>query len=433
MNKSYSEPSTAIKIKFFEQGIGTLLKNKYNVPGPVLDWLVDESWGLWCLNTTEQEFNRIKIIENICTDLIQKYPSEGKIILAKMLSEIPDSEIRAQTSRDQKVEEGGKESLSRILLSRYTAIFENEYRIWITPVFAAAILLFKANNSLKNYEDAVFVSGSKKFYIIKSIKDKISYGYLNEFNTGFEIELRNSGTGHESFEVLNDGAIQLRPTNPETGEIKKGGNIIITQKDIKDKIKLCEKTLLILKIGFTIFLANNIKIAAELQTLSPKPLKIKSIRDNLESQCEKDWFILNSFEYLDDIGQFKVEINYTPKIYGYGGKIFFGTTEAYDLVNKEVEIKYKTYLLKCVYQITQMAQASSLIFNNLSIQINNDKKESEMLLNFDQSELIKFLKNPKILPRPISGEYNNSTYKVIHQLRVPYGEHGLWKDFVDAL
>ncbi len=228
-------PDRSIKLRFFEEGIEKYIKDKKALSPEILDWLVDQAWYSWTLGITKKEFDLLSTFEKICETIFASHPEIAEQVFQSMYNAIPEAEDRSASVREMTEQKMGSQDDSsaskriRGALSVYNCLFENDFKVWSTPVYASAIYQFGIPHKVQDPINAVHIPTSTKIQTIEQIKDLIPYGDMSVFIKGFDNEIRNAGVGHESFEIYDDGSFSLRVTNPYSGETKGSGVITLTE------------------------------------------------------------------------------------------------------------------------------------------------------------------------------------------------------------
>jgi hypothetical protein len=435
MNFDYG-PDKSIKLRFFEEGIEKYIKDKKVLAPEVLDWLVDQAWYSWILGITNEELNILATFEKICVTLFASHPEIAEQVFRSMYNTLPEAEDRSASVREMTEQKIGSQDDSssskriRGALSVYNCLFENDFKVWSTPIYASAIYQFGIPHKVQDPTNAVHVPTSTKIQTIEQIKDTVPYGDMSVFIKGFDNEIRNAGVGHESFEIHDDGSFSLRVTNPYSGETKGSGVITLTEKQLRDLTKEMHKTLWFFKVGFNIFLANNRELVEKIAVL--QEMKIRDIRKEMEGFCDSRCLDIKEFNFDENIHLLKMSVQYTPKIVGEGGRAFIGTAEAWELIKREMIVPYKDQIIGCIFHLIRLFNTRKDGIPSLILIVMDETGKEVMGLEYTREQLICFLSDHKNLPVPSKGEYFDGTYKMEYNVRVPYGMAEIMRPIIDA-
>jgi len=432
-------PDKSMKLRFFEEGIEKFIKDKKSLNPQVLDWLVEQAWASWILNISKEEMKLLSVFEKVCRDFFDTDPDTAEKVFKSMYGAIPEAEDRSASVHEEidytKAHKFyDKEFLSKRIrssLSEYNCLYENDFKIWATPVYASAIYLFRRPHKVSDPENVVHVPTSTKIQTIRDIKDHVPYGDLSVFVKGFDNEIRNAGVGHESFEIHDDGSFSLRVTDPYTGAIKGSGVIRLTEKSLRELTKQMRKTLWFFRVGLNVFFANNRFLVEKIAVL--REMKIRDIRKDLDSFCDDRWLIVENFDFDDKTNKLSVCFKYVPKILGEKSQVYIGTAEAWDLVKHKIIVSYRDQIIGCVFHLLHLFNSRKSGVPELRVVVKDEHSKEIMDLKYERTELIRFLSEYKIPPKPLKGEYSKGEYNMEYHLRVPYGEHDKWKPIIDEL
>lgn len=428
-------PDRSIKLRFFEQGIEKFIKDKSTLRPEVLDWLVDQAWYSWVLGITSEEFKLVPVFEKICADLFSIDPSTAESVFRSMYNMLPEAEDRVASIREMTERELGKKDDSsqsqkvREVLSLYNCLYENNFKVWGTPLYASSIYAFKNKHQVKDPANVVHVPTSTKIQSIKEIKFKEPYGDMSVFLKGFDNEIRNAGVGHESFEIHDDGSFSLRVTDPFSGEIKGSGVITLTLKDLNGLIKEMEKTLWFFKVGLNVFFANNRSTVERIAIL--EEMKIRDIRKDFESFCDNRWLKIEQFDFNEKDHALSLALKYSPQILGEKSEVFIGTAEAWDLIKRKMVVKYKEQIIGCIFHLLRLFNTRKTGVPKIFLIVKDENRKELMSLDFTKEELARFLVEYKIPPQPIKGEYYDGNYVMEYHVRVPYGMRDVMEPMID--
>jgi hypothetical protein len=429
-------PDKSIKLRFFEEGIEKYIKDKKVLAPEVLDWLVDQAWYSWALGITKEEMKRLAVFEKICANLFASHPEVAEKVFRSMYNAIPEAEDRTASVREMTEREiGTKDERSaseriRGALSVYNCLFENDFKVLSTPIYASAIYQFGISHKVQDPVNVVHVPTSTKIQGIEQIKDIVPYGDMSVFVGGFDNEIRNAGVGHESFEIHDDGSFSLRVTNPYSGEVKGSGIITLTEKQLSDLTKEMHKTLWFFKVGLNVFLANNRELVKKIAVL--QEMKVRDIKKEMEGFCDNRCLDIKSFEFDSKKPLLEMSLQYAPKLLGDGGEAFIGTAEAWELIKREMVVPYKDQIIGCVFHLIRLFESRKDGVPNINLVVKDEKGKEVMNLEYTKEELVRFLSDYKVPPTPAKGKYFEGTYKMEYNVRVPYGMKKVMKPFIEA-
>ncbi len=429
-------PDKSIKLRFFEEGIETYIKDKSVLAPEVLDWLVDQAFYSWTLGITKEEMKLLATFEKICSTLFASHPEIAEQVFRSMYNALPEAEDRSASVREmteQKIGSTDDSSASkriRAALSAYNCLFENDFKVWSIPIYTSAIYQFGIPHKVQDPINVVHVSTSTKIQTIEQIKDTVPYGDMSVFIKGFDNEIRNAGVGHESFEVHDDGSFSLRVTNPFSGEVKGSGIITLTEKQLRDLTKEMHKTLWFFKVGFNVFLANNRELIKNIAVLGE--MKIRDIKKEMEGFCDNRCLEIEQFDFDEKKPLLSMSIKYVPKIAGEGGRAFIGTAEAWEFIKREMMVPYRDQIIGCIHHTIRLFNSRKDGIPNINLIVKDEKNQEVMNLEYTKDELTRFLVDYKVPPEPAKGKYYDGTYKMEYNVRVPYGTAEAMKPIIEA-
>lgn len=430
-------PDRSIKLRFFEEGIETYIKDKNVLAPEVLDWLVDQAFYSWTLGITKEEMKLLSTFEKICATLFSSHPEIAEQVFRSMYNALPEAEDRSASIREMTEQKMGSMDDSsaskriRAALSAYNCLFENDFKVWSTPIYASAIYQFRTPHKVQDPANVVHVPTSTKIQTIEQIKDIVPYGDMSVFIKGFDNEIRNAGVGHESFEVHDDGSFSLRVTNPHSGEVKGSGIITLTEKQLRELTKEMHKTLWFFKVGFNVFLANNRELTKNIAVL--EEMKIRDIKKEMEGFCDNRCLEIQQFDFNEGKTLLSMSFKYVPKIVGEGGRAFIGTAEAWEFIKRETVVSYRDQIIGCIHHIIRLFNSRKNGIPNINLIVRDEKGQEVMSIEYKKEELARFLADYKVPPEPAKGKYYDGTYKMEYNVRVPYGTAETMKQYIEAL
>jgi hypothetical protein len=429
-------PDRSLKLRFFEEGIEKYLKDKHVLAPEVLDWLVDQAWYSWILGITKEEMELLPVFEKICLTLFASHPEIAEKVFRAMYNALPEAEDRSASVREmteQKIGVADDSSASKRIrgsLSVYNCLFENDFKVWATPIYASSIYQFGIPHKVQDPANVVHVPTSTKIQTIEQIKTTVPYGDMSLFIKGFDNEIRNAGVGHESFEIHDDGSFSLRVTNPFSGGVKGSGVITLTEDQLQKLIKEMHKTIWFFKVGFNIFLANNRELVQKIAVL--EEMKIRDIKKEMEGFCDNRCLEVKQFDFDSAKSLLSMSLKYAPKIVGDGGRAFIGTAEALEFIKREMVVPYRDQIIGCVHHTIRLFNSRKDGIPNINLIVKDEKDQEIMNLEYTKEELVRFLADYKVPPEPVRGKYYDGSYKMEYNVRVPYGTAEAMKPIIEA-
>ena len=428
----HTEPSMAIKMRFYEQYIKPHLKPEPKKGG---GFFLNQGYSAWRLGIKKEDIKKMLFVEWLCGELNKNYQSDLAELVSYILQESHDtaqrSEIAERNLYNSKVS-GNKERVFGDMIRHYKVFFENEFRLWSTIPYYYICKYYQTKTKATDNQSFVFVGASEKFHSLKGIQISLTQGNFKTLTEGFDNEIRNAGEGHDFWEITDEDKILFNIINPETGKPKGSQQLLMSEKEFENSIKKCRKTIWILKMGVYIFLNNNPKLTSSLHR--NKIYKIKEIEENLKGFCKNYRLDVKKFEVNTDRSKVILELEYSPQILGTGGQLFIGGVEAYDLINIEHEVKYSDN----VYSVFEFLLASFFDENKLPflvLKIFNEKHECIGDLEYKSQELKKILQggSQKNIPAPIKGKMPDENYKLAVEIRVPYGQRKIYEKLLKTM
>lgn len=427
----HSEPSLNIKQRFYEVYIQPYLRRRPNPDN--LAYLLDQAWDAWRLGVKKNDIKKVLFVKWMCKELKKNNENDFVLLMSRLLQDTHDTMIRSETAErnvyNAKISRN-TERIFRDSIEQYKVFFENEFRLWATVPYYYVCKNYGLKNNGSTPGSYVSIGASEKFHALKNIQTLLLKGNPRDLIIGFDNEIRNAGAGHESWEITDKNTILLKIIDPKTGYPKGSEQIELSKNQLEDLLKQCRKTIWILRMGVSLFLNNNPNFVAKLGR--SKNFKIKEIEGHLAQFAANRWFTVKDFIVDDERTKIQLDLQYTPKIIGDKGQVFFGNGEKYDLIKIEERVKYKYQILGILqYLLVSFFERNKLPV--IDLKIRNEKEQLIAELEYQPNELQKLFleKTEENIPVSSRGEIPDSEYLLAYEVRVPFGQREVFEKFLN--
>jgi hypothetical protein len=435
-NRTYSrlfEPPLPVQQYLYETTIKPHLKV---TPNPLhYSYLMSKAIAVMVLSIDKYEINRMLFVNWIAEQLYEKDEAFLIKALSEILQETHDTDKRSEIAENNlRLARDSKDNESHIseLIRVYKVLFENEFRLWATLPFGFVSSLSNIKLPDSERSNYALISASKKYHAIMEVKIATIFGSFTDLLAGFDNDIRNSGEGHDSWEISDNGSILFKIINPDTGGAKGRKEIEIKVTELDDLLNTCRRTLWSLEVGTVIFLINNPNIMAKLER--SKAYKLKEIERSVQVFAEERGFYLAEFSISEDRSEIFAVLKYDPIDSGHGGQLFIGKKAAFDLV----KINLKGKLVYQVLGILQMLVKCH--FDKGTVQLLKvrllDKNDAQIgyaeYVNAEIQKLYEKTCNENI-PTAQIGEIPDIEIDMAVQLKVRYGTGKQFEKYLATL
>lgn len=423
----HADPGPEIKEKFFRDYILPLLKNKKSPKR--LQYFFHQGYLAWRLGVNTEDVRQVKFVEWLCEELRKINEAELIEVISSIISQHYEVGVRtAQAERNSYNSSAKGDKLMNFSDSvrLYKVLFENEFRLHSTIPYLYMCRVYGRKHKATNAADFVNVGASEKFQALSDTRVPLPRGDISKLCVGFDNQIRNAGEGHDRWEVTDKDMLVLPIVDPKTGSEK--GKVELSENELKGLIKQCRKSLWILKNGYLLFLENNEDLDLKLKD---KPiLKIREIEALLEQFADNRWFDLKQFEINEERTLVTLAIRYRPRVVGTKTQVFFGSGEAYDLIERERFVPYEYQMLDIVK--TALRCLGSETLPKVIVKMYGEKDASLGTVEYKPVELSKLLKEEGELeiPRPSKGSVPDIKCRLVVFIKVPYGTRDTWEKLI---
>lgn len=405
------EFSNATKYRWFEVYVEPLLtrlpKGESN-----LTILFDIAERAFRYQIRKQDLERVKAYLEVCEKIYNDplYKAEVIELFTSILSEI---EFEATSRLNEVILSTNDDYSIRHDLTMYTALSENFARPFLAPIFYYAH---------KYHQNGKGGPQSAQAYVNVSITEKekaISAAIPNEkvFNlatliSGYDKKIRNAGTGHERWTVLDDKIIQFTLVSSSTGNVVE--QFQLTEKDLSLKLKELEKLIWVLRAGLYIFLSNS-----DMKLPPVKPRTKAGVEKFSESFATGRKVTLETpFVWNEASSEIELTIRHTPEGRPTVTEIFMphGNFEVIHVASKQ---PYKFQVLDVLKCVCLFIDTEKYKFVKVHTFFDDNKVASG---KYNSSDLIKKIDAGDI-PKPIEGTDMDPDLKInwVSDLTVPSG------------
>ncbi len=412
-----SEGNMAFNSRFYEIYIAPLLQQKPN--DGMYKFLLSHADEAWRLGIDRKDLKLVKFVENICQNLQKENENNLAKLFSSVIDEQHDTAVKTR-SADRSLWEAKRdenfESVINSLLEIYKVYFENEFRLWSSVIYYYVCQRYKIKTRASNLESFVYVGASEKFQAIKNIKVSFGGGNPKDLVKGFDNQIRNCGAGHDRWEILDNNNILLNKIKSESGEKK--GEIEITKEQLEEYVKLCRKSIWILKTGIIIFSINNPDFGKKLEEKKIK--KVSAIEEEAREFAKNRLFRIKEFEINQNRTELKLAVKYEKQVIPKESQIFLGGGEAYDILYVEEDSWFHFHILDIMQYI--LLQLDKKQLPNVVYDMYDEEDKLLAHVEFDNVELQKiFTSKDRYMPKAKVGEIPKKQITISAPIRVPYG------------
>ncbi|MEZ4752749.1 MAG: hypothetical protein R3A13_00320 [Bdellovibrionota bacterium] len=229
-------------------------------------YFLEQAFGAWwSCDIKKDDLKNLEMVIRICHHLYSSDKEEFIEMASYLQEEGYEMTERSEQSRRSERKASDSEDTheaAHAQLSLYKTQFENEFRLWATVPYVYAVKSHGLKSRAKSLRDAVNVGASTKFHGLKEVQVSSLGGLLSDLTFGFDNKIRNSGAGHDHWEITDDNLIILRDIHPETG--KERDKIVHTIESLQSLSRDCNKSLWLMRNGFYIFMHNTPKFYSSL-------------------------------------------------------------------------------------------------------------------------------------------------------------------------
>lgn len=410
--------------EMYDKYISPYLEEK---PYPLYrSYLLNRGMLAWLINVQDEDIEKMLAISKLCnaiyvtdeklfTDLIDHISKEAELSNERTSS---DSRI------DYLIKTGNHPTEDRVnsILEVYKGLFENDFRLWGTIPFVYSTIVQGGNISSTDIDSTVHISAGEKLKSIKSFKTSSPHEPLKPFIDGIDNVFRNTGPGHDSYEIENE-KIKLTKRDPVTGKLK-GKIQEYAFVDLLETVEQCRRTLWAIETGFIVFLINNPSISKKLSetTFTHKP---SSMKLNLEAFLAEKSLILKSLDLKDD----RLNLVYETKIdnTGKNNQLFFGN-KSYSLIKCIIKANYQDIVLGSLRYLFINFFKKEDLPTELHISVYDAEKNMVIDAYYNESSIQELTDttSPRI-PVPKKGELPKDIgYMQFGYIKVPVGKEELY-------
>jgi len=421
------DPGDEIKERFFQSYIAPMLKDVKSIKH--LPCFFHQGYMAWRLSVKKSDLKQVKFIEWLCEELRKINESDFIEILSSVLAQQYEVGVRTEQAERNAYNSSIKKDKLMVFSDQvrlYKVFFENDFRLYTTMPFVYVCKVYGRKHRVATAADFVNVAASEKYQALKNTHITLVQGDIQKFIEGFNNQIRNAGEGHDRWEVTDQNTLLLPVVSPETGSEKK--RIELTEKELNDLIKQCRKTLWILKMGYMIFLENNKDFEKKLKGKST--VKSREIEESVRNFADNRWFDIKKFEIKEDKSQISMTVKYRPRITGTKTQVFFGTAEAYDLIENETFVKYEYQMLDIIKMALVYFDVKNL--PKVIVEMLDEKDVSMGTVEYNPLELSKLFKEEGKLevPKPSKGTVPNKKCRLVTFIKVPYGTRDIFEELI---
>ena len=415
-------PNLEIKTKFFESYFHPLLKNKN--PGKAAEYFLNAAYSAWRIQIDSNHLKLTKFVEYLSEESEKLGGTLFQDIIAEIMSQGYELSVRMEEGErflfEAIVRRRSKKDVKALLgayLRFYKMIFENNFRLYSTIPYYYLCTLGVVKHQATDAVSYVNIGAGEKYQAIKSVTNSPSQGNFSDLIKGFDNQIRNAGEGHDRWEITDEDTALLSVVDPKTGKNKK--IIELSEEELKNYVDECRRTVWVLTNGLFVYLQNNPHVEGHIT--QTREYRIREIEDYAKGFADNRWFEISNFILNKERDNLRLQIKYSPKIIGEKGKVFFGTTAAYDIVNTTFLVPYEYQMLDIIKYILKHLNEDKL--PNVEVDMNDEKNEFLGSVEYSPEEIKKLLieKGEQQIPIPRKGSIPKKECKIVTSERVPYG------------
>lgn len=415
------EPRLEIKEEMFRIIIKPLLKNK-RVSEP--EYWLNFGFTGWSLGIDNEDIKLVLLIEKMCEKIFEVDEEKLRMTFADILSKQHETSVRAEQAYQNSYLEDAKdiENMFAEKLKLYKMHFENQFRLWATIPF---LFLNLKDTKIVNFAD---VGASEKYQAIKNSKIFMTMADISDLTQGFDNQIRNSGDGHDRWEIDDDSHLILNVVDPVTGKLKK--EMVLTMDDLEKLLKKCRKTLWILQVGTLIFIENNPDFIKKVKIT--KEIKIKEIERSAINFAAGRLLKVNEFSLDKKSKKLSLALQYVPQENSGHGKELFTSYACYDIIDRKIKVRFEFNMLDVIRKT--LSHFDNYDEWHVSVKMIDENGVIIGNLEYEPEEIKKlFTDDEQSIPIPSKGVIPDKEIELILPIKVPYGTRDIASKIIDSL
>lgn len=406
-----AKPSFVMQKQLFEK----YLLSTSGVPiRQFTEYFYHQGYEAWRHRVKNEDLDNVKFVEFMCGDLYSNNKANFVALVSLILIEANNVNdiLNESERRYYEGESDGNDAKLKSALDHYKTFFEACLRLWATIPYFYAIKRLGVKSEAKKVEEFLRVSAGEKYQCLKARTLYLTKGRLQDLVNVFSNELRNAGGGHDSYEFLDNGDVELHISNPKSGKTR---NVVTSFGDIKEKIDAARKAIWVLKNGLMVFINKNSTVLTDVSR--SKPLKLREVQHELKRRSEDSRIDLTDFKYDSKKHELMIITRKSRNLNHKSSELLFSSGERYEVVTVANKVKLENQLFGVLQNALSLM--SDYVLKDIVLTfVDIDGKHFEVSFSTDA---IKNAKRNNGIPAPTSGALPTGEYDINSAVSVPYG------------
>lgn len=315
----------------------------------------EQAYRLWVLQFSPADVEKINVLQKAYVELCCQDAALFVELANKVFSRIHDSRTIVEESAreyDLIAHDNHTQKAFKKGFEYYKSLFESEFALGISLFYAWVVECHKP--ALKNPDtDYVSVPASQKR---KTLEDQKFTVVID----GIDHKIRNAGSGHESWEVTDEGECIYKDIDPKTWKVKE--TFQISTSDLRNEIKKIEKATAIIDLSLNIFLSNNpnIQIGYSILGIRPKISEIERIASKIGLEYQLG---ITKFAFEKDRSHLDLEIIHYRASSNIGATQVFSNLWAHEVVKMRWGVSYIDQVFWILFQIIHLNEGKVFEFH----------------------------------------------------------------------
>jgi len=413
-----AEPKVAITRTLFDKYLKPISGEPIK---QLAGYFYDQGYHAWRYGVNESDWKKLELLGYICEKLYKKHKSKFIELVSLVLVDSNNvGDIVRESERNFfEADEAGSDARIKVALDHYKTFFEASFRLWSTVPYFYAVEILGIKSQAKRPVGFLGVSSGIKLKTIRERTIDLEKGKLSDLVVNLSSSLRNAGSGHDSYEFLDNNKVKLKVTEPGSGKLKE--EVVTSYSGIKKKIDEARKIIWILRNGLMIYLNKNPQILQ--QIARNKPIKLREIKAQLKSLAEERWLELIDFNYEGSEGKLSLGLEKKKRLPCKSTEILLGSGERFDVIAVSTEVRLIEQILG-VLQVAAYLMEEHYLLQKVELQY-FDEEQGKLVSTYSSNDLLRS-KSKKRLPKPIKGVAPRGLIEMISEVTVPYGSRLLF-------
>lgn len=273
-------------------------------------------------------------------------------------------------------------------LNLYKTLFEAEFKLWSTIIYLYMAEKLDPKKKLWDCMQYVNFSAWDKLEALKKCPSFRGVNNIKILIAPFENRIRNAWSWHDDYEILDNNVCRLKITKKSNWEVI--DTIDLTIEELQEKIKNCEKSLLIFELWLKIFLSNHPQFSKKI-IITRKP-KIKEVERMVFNRAKEFQLDIVKLEINKEKKTIFLEVKNKNIIMWSVWKIFSSDWFFSWVEYVKKDVKYIEQAFGLIWMIITLYEWEKF---DVFLKIFNEKDSPICDLEFNKEEIDKLLHSTK--------------------------------------